>query len=512
MSGTLIDALRSIAERVVLLAEDDPELRANLQELASAILEAMPETTEHVVSVASPVEAKVPAAEEPEMEYIPASVAVKSLWPSDVDASATSPASEHEAAAHREHWTPPDESDLALIETRCRLKSEGARWAASRRRQLADGADFQYEIAPLDRELIDRAREIENCYLWMNSPHAPMPESLELLDGASACFETTADAVALVRTTLEIAVKCPELFESSLDFLAEAQSALRAAVQQMDGPTDHDQQAVFKWLKYTGNANQIYIQRYMRVDDPADPANSDNLSARIEALDDRVQQVRAQEKKRRKLLNKIRYEAKRVRDGGDDAEIHLNTLIGTVDELVSDGVPPSNSQLRELLLPVVDEFSEIKDVTANVELVLREIDRYLASLSAEQIAPDGDKPTKEVQEVAQLLVGKAVFFIGGTRYSHAHDALKDAFRLSELIWFDTKEHESNEKFKPHVAREDVAVVLLAIRWSSHSYGDMKEFCEHYGKPLVRLPAGYNPNQVAVQILEQAGERLAQMET
>ena len=55
----------------------------------------------------------------------------------------------------------------------------------------------------------------------------------------------------------------------------------------------------------------------------------------------------------------------------------------------------------------------------------------------------------------------------------------------------------------------VAVVVLAIRWSSHSYGEVKQFCEQYGKPLVRLPAGYNPNQVAAHIVAQCSDRLAQ---
>ncbi|HVC98270.1 MAG TPA: hypothetical protein VND64_31655 [Pirellulales bacterium] len=36
---------------------------------------------------------------------------------------------------------------------------------------------------------------------------------------------------------------------------------------------------------------------------------------------------------------------------------------------------------------------------------------------------------------------------------------------------------------------------------------MTRFCERHGKPLVRLPKGYNSNEVARQILEQCGERL-----
>jgi hypothetical protein len=36
---------------------------------------------------------------------------------------------------------------------------------------------------------------------------------------------------------------------------------------------------------------------------------------------------------------------------------------------------------------------------------------------------------------------------------------------------------------------------------------VKRFCERYDKPLVRLPRGYNRNQVAYEILRQAGHRL-----
>ncbi len=50
-------------------------------------------------------------------------------------------------------------------------------------------------------------------------------------------------------------------------------------------------------------------------------------------------------------------------------------------------------------------------------------------------------------------------------------------------------------------------MLLAIRWSSHSFGDVKRFCDRYGKPMVRLPGGYSPNQVAAQVLMQVSGQL-----
>lgn len=80
--------------------------------------------------------------------------------------------------------------------------------------------------------------------------------------------------------------------------------------------------------------------------------------------------------------------------------------------------------------------------------------------------------------------------------------------MKELIWLKGREYKSYLDFEPFVARPDVTLVLLAIRWSSHSFGQVSSLCERHGKPLVRLPAGYGPNQVAQQVVAQAGKRLA----
>jgi hypothetical protein len=63
-----------------------------------------------------------------------------------------------------------------------------------------------------------------------------------------------------------------------------------------------------------------------------------------------------------------------------------------------------------------------------------------------------------------------------------------------------------------VARPETALVIVAIRWSSHSFENVDELCRKYGKLYVRLPGGYNPNQVAKQILDQVGDQLRQIST
>ena len=176
---------------------------------------------------------------------------------------------------------------------------------------------------------------------------------------------------------------------------------------------------------------------------------------------------------------------------------------------MTEGIPHSNTDLRELLLPIIDDMPDLGDLPSGFQRVLSEIDRFLASRpppASEAVR----ELTDEVQQVAKLLKKKSIVIIGGDRRPHAHDALKSALGVEEVIWIETREHESIEPFETYIARADVAVVILAIRWSSHAYGDVRAFCDKHDKPLVRLPGGYNPNQVAHQIMDQCGERLRQV--
>jgi hypothetical protein len=174
--------------------------------------------------------------------------------------------------------------------------------------------------------------------------------------------------------------------------------------------------------------------------------------------------------------------------------------------MVKDGIPPSSREIRDALLPVIDELPEEIELLENVQLVLREIDHFLATRTPAATEVDRER-TAEVLNVRDRLRGKAVLLIGGERRPHAQRALQEAFGLKELRWLEPGEHESFENFEPHVAQPDVPVVLLAIRWVSHSHSNVQQFCTKYEKPLVKLPAGYSPNQVAHQIMQQCGDRL-----
>jgi hypothetical protein len=156
-------------------------------------------------------------------------------------------------------------------------------------------------------------------------------------------------------------VRNKAFIEQALELVAEAQSILRTAIGLIDGTTDFDQGQVFSWLKTTSGEHQIFIKRHMRADDPASPANLESLSARIEVVETQLDEADRLAKKRRKLLGKIQNKVSVVNKEPESAEAHWKILVSTVDELIAEGMPPSNRELRELLLPLIDDLPELAD-------------------------------------------------------------------------------------------------------------------------------------------------------
>jgi hypothetical protein len=427
------------------------------------------------------------------------------------------PRSDSSAIEYPERYAPKEalgaRVDLDLVARRLRMKADGSRWAAQRRRLLAEAADYATLIEPNDRETIRRAKEIPGCYLWTNGPNSPTPADLSVFEVLAKCYDNCAAAVELVRRLDEVETPSTDpAMQRAFHLLAESQSALRVAAMRADGPEDSDQFEVFQWLKTNTRDREIYVSRHMRVNDPADPADRDELGQRIAAFDEELGERQSQSKKRKKALGKVKHKAQLIAAGEGDAEESWNILLDTVQELIDDGMPPSNRELRESLIDIVESLPDSLNVAEGsaFDRVLREIDRFLAENP--EPAPEVETiVAPEVEKAKELLGGRAIMLIGGERRSDREKALREALGLSEIYWMKTSEqHQPLDQFEPLVAKEDVACVVLMIRWSRHGYGDVKQFCDRHGKPLVRLPGGYGVNQIAKQILDQVGGKLELM--
>lgn len=320
-------------------------------------------------------------------------------------------------------------------------------------------------------------------------------------------FEAVAAAATLLDELISTHDSATQVTENALRFAAEAQSALRVIAYPN---TDRDQVRLFYWVKERCIKQGIFLQHYMRIDHAADPANWFTVRTQIGALTERSRASREQRQRERRHFNTMRYHLKLIGNHTGTDRLHdWNKITSLVAELVDGGTPPTNRDLRELLLPFVDAMPAAVTISASAQRVFDEIADFRAtSLHEEPWQHDGETESADLLQARMLLRGQTVVFIGGERRREVEEQLCQALALKELIWIETRAHQSHTVFEPYVARPDVAVVLLAIRWSSHSFSEVQTFCTQHDKPLVRLPAGYNPNQVAHQIMAQASEYLA----
>ncbi len=424
---------------------------------------------------------------------------------------------QREAASRREH---PDVPDIGVVSARARLKAEACRWAVERRKRIARDADFLAEIKPTDASLVERAKATPDCYLWMLDPRATLAPDAQLEDLAG-CYETVALAAEAAR---EISGEAgaggrqpgapggAAIRRDLYWLVAEAQSALRFGVLQAGQRTDRDQMDLFVWLRDHTSNERIFVERHMKVDDPADPANWRDLSARLEGLLKAWRGGRSEERKQAELRHKAAYHAQRLAGSGASASEHdWASLYLAIDGLLALGIPPSNREITDLLASVRDVPAPATiAVSPAVRQAIAAAERLVEQLSENEDDADGPaerERSAEALEAAELLRGKVAVFIGGERRREAQERLERELELAELRWNSTQPHQSLSVFEPEIARPEVSVVLLAIRWSSHSYGELQEVCNRYGKILVRLPGGYSANQIATQVLSQAGERL-----
>lgn len=412
--------------------------------------------------------------------------------------------------------------DVELVTTRVRLKAEVARWRADclRGEVSAEAETRYYERA------VQRAQALPQCYLWMLNFTDPPT----LLDFVADCYDALAEVAEVIPLIPRDQYR-PAWAEQVLELTAAAQSALHRVLLDagldLQRYPDPDQYAVYNWLQWYTKTYHKYIARHMTLRDPADYTHITEIVEKLDALREQMpssasaqdEQPSAQLSAERptehlptveakKHLRTLRYHVGQILRQRIDPEHHWLRIRQEIEALVTLGVPPSNVKLRAVLLPIVEDFPiDTHYRTTAVQLVLREIDRYRMQQSGTvPVVEEPSQPSEEVLAVRAALEGKCMVLIGGDERPAMREAIEGAFGC-RLEWVPTRPHESLELFEPYVKRSDVAVVLLAIRWASHSYADVADLCKRYGRPFVRLPGGYNPNQIAAQILQQAGDTL-----
>lgn len=396
-------------------------------------------------------------------------------------------------------------SDLEPLARRMDLKADSCSWAVRRYDELVAGNGFDPVKAEYE-EIRGRAGTMQPCFLWMIHPDSQSigRDDWIRLEG---CYRACAE---VLKTILEF----PDAYESEpelLKLLGETQSAIRAgmaACGAMPQWIDLDQQQVFEWCKAEGEVKRLF-NPYLGLDRLADPSLHGGMLARARKLHSDLKERKESVRERRRGLNTIRYHIEQLEDGAENTEHHWARIAEGVEMTLRGGAPPSLPELVDAIVPVADDVPEHILDHRGVRQVMRFVDQRLSASEARDPSPalTARTATPQVLLVREALRGSRVVLIGGEQRTHSKEVLEREFELAALEWPTSEEHQSISSFEPVIARSDTKLVIVMIRWASHSFEGVQEICRKYGKAFVRLPGGYNPSQVAHQIVEQASAQL-----
>ncbi len=394
------------------------------------------------------------------------------------------------------------EPDLSMIARRCALKACSCDVVLRRETATAGSPEEHAHISEIGT-LITQAKTLPTCFLWAPYRQAPLPPH-EIVALCARAYEN----LALIAALTERVHGDPSLrryLVDALELFAESQSGLRIILGQtwLTRP-DQDQLDAFIWINRLAKNEQIYLSRFLRLDDPADPADHARLNAAIRALTERVDGASKKSKDSVAALNKLKYHVRRAVETPDDTE--LAGLRAAGDAIAAREIAPDDRRVREIVAPLA---AMLDSGTELGEYLTRAV-RGMQAQPAETVAAPREPRvySADVERVRDLLRGSVVVLAGGEPYAHARERLIEAFALGDLDWCFQSEHGSSGVFESPIARSDTRIVLVLVKLAGHQHiDDIRRWCKAYKKPMVMLTAGYNPEQVAAAVLEQAGERL-----
>lgn len=398
------------------------------------------------------------------------------------------------------------EIDLSLVVTRSRLKAEACRTVNERRVPTANAAAMNERVA----DMLRRGKALPECFLWMFWRERPTPDA-PTLERIAACYEAHAAAAEAVLRAVTMEETNPKAYDAmvrAFQAFATANSALRVSMGEtwLTSP-DRDQDEGHLWLRSEAFRRSVYVRRHMQLDDSASPEGIAEVRSEIEAIQRELGRMETSARVVDSEIGKIKYHAKRLRDvGPEEWAEHAAKISAALERFVASGHQPDDQQVLDML---GDEGARRATESGAATGVLAKI----AAAMLRPVDDTGDQRevrawSERVRAIRERIAGTTMVVVGGERRRDAEQRLTEAFGLSHVEWISLTEHSSAAPMAAPISRPEVSVVVVLIKLAGHHHVDEAvEHASRAGKPLVRVKAGYNPEQIAEAILTQAGQRL-----
>jgi len=408
--------------------------------------------------------------------------------------------------------------DLERIAMRCRIKAIACRHQTLRQNQERDTPE-EFESRQKMNELIAKAKAIPDCFLWMFFRKG-LPTSDRQLKLIAQCYEAVADTAELCHA-IEPIDSWPdeELVPEALQLLSTTSSALRVSLEEtwLTQP-DIDQNEVHQWLKLVTAEHRYHVRHHMQLNDPANP-ETDSPAAQLQAREmlSQLREQRARREQAERLMKKATYHAQKIRDAAEspyDEELpdhdcqRVNEAVDALVELDPHGLDGMIRELTAIALPTL--FSN--GVELHERMVAAAAQRATnpkpSDTPDDAGAPQRRSWSDDVLRVRELFDGGQIVVVGGEPRRDAIERMIDAFGLDRVEWPELTEHGSAEPMRAPISHPRTRLVVVLIKLTGHEHADRaRDLARQAAVPLVHMPAGYNPEQIAAEVLNQASAQL-----
>ena len=448
-------SLHDAVETLLRRAKKDEALRAELTDVLRALL------TELESPTVEPIQTLAPEPNQEVMEMRPEVVSNPASPKPPVNTVSPSPSTQP---------SPVEYPNLSGLRERLALKARACRWRA-RYGYTKD------ELALRERNALLAEASDLSCYVWTLTPY--VPDDPAVLNDLARAYELTVRAFSLFSDAID---------EKGADeLLSYAQRTLRASVERLKPDfSDPDQFLLYRALRLDAQASQRYLAQLQLA---SVPLELDELAQTIDRFEEAHTARRGAEANLERHANTLRKQP-----GKGSSLTGLETALATLAEHGVD---------LERYRPLVQVAAPHADPERHP--LLAGFAPRAATHELDEPAGAFEEDSPVVDEARTLVGGSPLLIVGGDLRAEARERLERAFGC-EVRWLETKPHTSPELLAQRLTPELAAVILL-IRWASHAYQELAPHCRELGIPLVRAPAGYSPNRLAVDLVEQAGRRL-----
>ncbi|HEY3283183.1 MAG TPA: hypothetical protein VGN26_13010 [Armatimonadota bacterium] len=286
-------------------------------------------------------------------------------------------------------------------------------------------------------------------------------------------------------------------------YLSLPEQARELASKRLLEPIGATQQLLFRQLndEFAGaiddQQRQLYkdvlqsAHQFLGSLDPQQPLSRlDSEAAALEGQLSGLVEDRERTHKRDCAIQRVHGLASHPAFGTRDQDSEC--LRGAVAACLELGVPPSNRDLRDALLPWAPLLADDPALARLSAEVGKELDRR--KRKGLLMETDEDSSVEGLSlEVRQLLTellpltqGKRALFVGGTAQEEKRRQLEEALGLQEIVWPERKGARAYD-YEHDIARTDITVLL--IRFMRTGMKQAVELAHKHGRSVVRLPRG-----------------------